>query len=156
MNQPDAKKELQKFCDPNYVDYLGDVTSNAQAIDRAIDGWAEALEKAVTPISPAVTPLVVAGAKAAFKAAAVGMYASGAVFSAAVAAFASQIALGMADPAVNPPLGYSATPPASVFIPSSVSTNHATACDEMAAQLVAWLGTGTATDNFTGNTVNWT
>ena len=146
MNQPDAKKELQKFCDPGYVDYLGDVTSNAQATTRAIDGWAEALEKAVTPISPAST--TVAAAKAAFQAAAVGMYASGAVFSAAVAAFASVLGGGMT--------GYSTVPPPTVFIPTAVSTNHADACGEMATQLIAWLATGTATllgPPFT--TVNW-
>ncbi len=155
MNQPDAKKELQEFCDPKYSGYLGDVMSNAQAVDRAIDGWALALEKAVTPISPAISPAALAGAVAAFKAAAVGMYASGAVFSAAVAAFAVQIGLGMNNPVLNPPLGYTATPPAAIFIPTSASPVHETACDQMAAQLVAWLETGTATDNFTGNTVNW-
>lgn len=147
MNQPDAKKELQKFCDPEYADYLGNVASNAQATSRAIDGWAEALEKAVTPISPASS--TVAAAKAAFQAAAVGMYASGAVFSAAVAAFAATLGGGMT--------GYTATPPAALFVPTAVSTNHADACGEMATQLVAWLGTGTATligPPFT--TVNWT
>lgn len=155
MNQPDAKKELQKFCDPDYSGYLGDVANNAQAVDRAIDGWAAALEKAVTPISPAISPAALAGAVAAFRAAAVGMYASGAVFSAAVAAFATQIGLGMANPVLNPPLGYAAVPPPSIFIPTSASPVHETACDQMAAQLIAWLETGTATDNSTGDTVDW-
>lgn len=146
MNQPDAKIELQKFCDPEYSGYLGDVTSNAQAVDRAIDGWAEALEKAVTPISPASS--TVAAAKAAFLAAAVGMYASGAVFSAAVAAFAAELGNGMS--------GYTATPPPTTFVPTSASPVHETACDQMSTQLVAWLATGTATliaPPFT--TVNW-
>lgn len=143
MNQPGAKSELQKFLDPDYVDYLGDVTSTAEATSRAIDGWANALEKAVIPISPASTTL--ASAKLAFKAAAVGMYASGAIFSLAVAAFAQELGNGMT--------GYVATPPPTLFVPSSSSTVHADACGDMATQLIAWLATGTATDGIT--TVNW-
>lgn len=135
MNQPACKEELQKFCDPEFADYLGDVTSNQQAIDRAIDGWADALEQMCTPILPVSS--TVAAAKAAFKAAAVGMYISGAVFSAAAATFASVMSAGMA--------GYSVTQPTFTLIPVFAGDNHELMCDAFATQVQAWLATGTAT-----------
>ena len=63
------KTNLQKFCDPEYSGYLGDVPNTTVAISRAIDGWADALENGFIAITPVSSSLI--AAVAAFKTAAV-------------------------------------------------------------------------------------
>lgn len=135
------KTELQKFCDPEYSGYLGDVPDVETAKQRAIDGWADALEVGFLAIVPVSTS--VAAAKSAFKAAAVGMHISGAVFPGAVNAFFSVLATGMLVPGP----AVSSTPPAGLYIPTSVGPSHETMCQDFATQLTLFATGGSAVLN---------
>lgn len=148
LDQDAAKKALQVFCDPEYVDYLGDVADNQEAIDRAIEGWANCLYDCASLVVPLST--TADAAKAAFEAAAEGMHLSGAVFQAAVTEFASVLGGGMTG------AGFAAVPPPALYLPLNAETTHEGMCNEMATLLVAWFQTGTATRLVPPfDTVNW-
>ena len=146
-----VKTELQKFCDPEYSGYLGNVPDFDTAKQRAIDGWASALEVGFTAITPISTSLL--AAKSAFQAAAVGMHISGAVFQAAINAFFATLATGMLVPGP----AVSSTPPPGVYLPVSAGPSHETMCSDFAIQLTAFAQNGTATLNIPPifPTVNW-
>jgi hypothetical protein len=148
LNQSDAKIELRKFMDRNFVDYIGDAIDKQDSIDKSIASWKNALEKCCEFISPASSTLI--AALSAFESAAAAMYLdpTGAVFQAACEAFASTLGSGMA--------GYTATPPATPFIPAGGDPSNAElSCDFKAAQLVAWLKTGKATNIVTTVEEDW-
>jgi len=135
----DTKEIFQKYFDPKYNDYLGDVLTGQEATQRAIDAWSEAIyecTKFIVPISN--TSLA---AQLAFETAAVGMNLSGAVFSAAVAQYATVLGNGM----ILMGLGFTPTVPNTIFIPTSVNQTHANMCQDFSYQLITWFSTGFGT-----------
>lgn len=148
LNQVNAKKELQKFNDPTYVDFIGKAATVAISIQNSIDGWANSLEKCCESISPISTSLE--AAVDAFRAIAELMYAdpTGGVFQAAVAGFCDVLGGGMT--------GYTTTsPPNPLIISGANPTNPELACDTMALQLVNYLKTGKAKNIITNVEENW-
>jgi hypothetical protein len=135
-------EELQKFCDRNYVDYVGDAPDNDAAVTQTKEGWAEALYIGARFVSPPSTTAL--AARAAFVTAALGMHLdpTGAVFQAAAAAFADELGQGMVD-------GLSVvsyTAPPGLLIPTGLPTDDAAASSAaMAASTIDWFETGTAT-----------
>lgn len=134
------KTELQKFCDPEYSGYLGNVPDVETAKQRAIDGWANALEAGFTSVVPPST--TVASAKSAFKVAAVGMHLTAATFPAAVNTFFAALAVGMASPSI-----VSGIPPVGTYIPTSANSVHEAMCADFATQLTVFATGGTAIVN---------
>jgi len=135
----DTKEIFQKYFDPKYNDYLGDVLTGQEATQRAIDAWSEAIyecTKFIVPISNSSL-----AAQLAFESAAVGMNLSGAVFSAAVAQYATVLGNGM----ILMGLGFTPTVPNTIFIPTSVNQVHANMCQDFSYQLITWFGTGFGT-----------
>jgi len=156
MSLINAKADFVKYFSPGDPSYVGDITtSGAQAridaANRVRTAWKEALETKLPGIVPASSS--VSAAVSAFESAYDGE--TLASFQAAMSAMASSLGSGMADVTLNPPLGYSATPPAALFLPTTTTDNYDTLCQELDTQLDTWLKTGTATNNSTSATVNW-
>ncbi|TGN20821.1 hypothetical protein [Leptospira idonii] len=142
----DVKDKFRKGFDPEYNDYLGDVTDMETAKQRAIDTWSEALFECAKNITPAST--TASSARSAFESAAEGMHLDGSIFSAAVSSFASSLGSGM--------VGYAAVPPAAPFVPTSSEENYEGMCGDFSDQLIDWLKTGSATLIAPPNTIsNW-
>ena len=154
LDQAAAKTELRKLMDRKFKDFLGEVETRQQAIDRSIDQWANAWYECAKAVVPPTTSAQ--AAKAAFKTAAAGMYldVSGAAFKAACAAFASALASGMVGAPVPQ---WTVVPPTALFNPIGGSQTDAEQwCEFVSGQMVAWLATGTATLIAPPNTmVNW-
>jgi len=143
-----CRSELGKAFDKNDAAYLGPISSNQDAKDRTVQGWANALEKCAQGITPPSTSL--AAAKAAMISAMTGSFAdlTGATWLASFQAFTAALATGMS------PL-YTATPPAQPPILNAPMPSMASALDAHAAAIVAWLKTGSATPSAGGSPIAW-
>ncbi|AXR62878.1 hypothetical protein DQM68_19710 (plasmid) [Leptospira mayottensis] len=126
------KTELEKFCNPHSPDYLGDPQTRTIAIQRANQGWVNALYECAKNISPVSTNAN--AAKAAFLGIVGIEVMTLEILQHAVSQFALTLGQGMS--------GYNSTPPPALLILSSSATDYDSNCSQIASKVCNWLRTG--------------
>lgn len=149
------KSELEKFFDPDSPNFEG--FPDPENFQDVVDKWSGAVDNYASQVVPVSVNAV--AAKAAFAAVIATINSdaqNGPVqLVAAFTAYAAQLALGM-QPA------FTGTPPITPIVLDSVyaiglSTGSNGDClNELVSLIDSWFKTGTAINNVSGATVNWT
>ncbi|EMO53914.1 hypothetical protein [Leptospira noguchii] len=129
------KAEIEKFCNPQSPNYLGDPQTRAEAILKANQGWANALYECAKNISPVSTNAN--AAKTTFLEIVGTEVITLEILQQAVSQFALTLGQGMS--------GYNSTPPPAPLMLSSSATDYDSNCSQMASQVCNWLRTGQST-----------
>lgn len=137
------KTELEKFCNPRSPNYQGDPKTRSEAIQRANQGWGNALYECAKNISPVSTNAN--AAKTAF----LGIVGTEAmtleILQQAVSQFALKLGQGMS--------GYNPIPPPAPLMLSSSVTDYDSNCSQIVNQVCNWLRTGRSTLLVPPNTI---
>ncbi|WP_016753883.1 hypothetical protein [Leptospira santarosai] len=126
------KSELEKFCNPHSSNYVGDPQTRTEAIQKANQGWGNALYECAKNITP--TSTTAQAAKDAFMAIVGAEIMTLEILQQAANQFALKLGQGMT--------GYNATPPPSHLTLNSSATDYDSNCSQVANQVCNWLRTG--------------